>query len=112
MNDPVLDAMMADIAKGMTCEGDVVTLVSGTESCQAFFDDAETVALDYLRESAQMLDTAVRYRAGAITQPARDAPVILRWQAAKGQADTSYLVREVLADPGNPGMLRVALVAA
>ena len=104
-NDPVLDAILADIADAMPESGDSVTLRSGAESCPALFDDGELIGSDTMSQFAQEIQTVVRYRDGAITKPVADALVTVEYQDAKDEDPATYRVREVRKDPANPGML-------
>jgi hypothetical protein len=108
-NDPALDAMLADLATAMPESADSVTLVSGTESCGALFDDGELIGTDTMGQFAQEIQTVVRYRDGAITRPVKDGTVTVRYPSAKDADDTDYRVREARRDPDNPGMIRVLL---
>lgn len=108
-SDPMLDAILADIADAMPESGDSVTLWSGGESCQALFDDGEIIGADTMSQFAQEIQTVVRYREGAITRPAAEATVRVQYPSAKDAEDVSYRVRESRRDPDNPGMIRVVL---
>lgn len=108
--DPELDAILADLA-GITA-ADSVTLVSGSASCAALFDDGEVIASDPNGGELQTDETVVRYREGAITKPAVGGSVTVQWGTATGRADATFLVREARKDPGNPGMIRLSLVAS
>lgn len=107
--DPVLDAIMSDLAAGMPEAADVVTFRAGGETCSALFDDGELVATDTLGQFAQEIQTVVRYRDGNITRPVADATVTVVFRSEKDRVDADYLVREVRRDPDNPGMIRVVL---
>lgn len=111
-NDPILDAILADIADAMPESGDAVTLQAGTASCQALFDDGELVGTDTAGQLAQEIQTVVRYREGAITRPAAEDTVTIQFAGAKGADDATYRVRESRRDPDNPGMIRVVLAPA
>jgi hypothetical protein len=106
--DPRLDALLADIADAMPEFGDSVTLLAGAESCQALYDDGEVIGSDASGREVQSMETVVRYREDAITRPAVNDAVTVRWPA-DDRTDESFLVREARRDPGNPGMIRVAL---
>lgn len=117
MIDPDLDFMIADLGASQMGAFQSVTLVSGSESCAALFDDGDDVVVDTTGERVQILGIVLRFREGAITAPAIDSTITVTTNEADAAnvvttTDTTYRVREVRRDPQAPGMTVLTLARA
>lgn len=106
-DDPELDAIVADLAALPAAE--VVTLASSGVAVSALFDDEDAVVQDPSGRHVQITETVVRYRAPLLTAPAVGSSVTT---TASDGTVTTWLVRDARKDPGNPGMVRLNLVAS
>lgn len=99
-----LDATLDDLASIDEVGFGVVTLVVNGRSCRALFDDGDQILQDAVGRPVQDTELVLRYRDGAITDPAIDAAVTVK-QA--GQSTRTMQVHRVLVDPQFPGFKKL-----